>query len=125
MLENQPAPTITDEYMLQMRARTRNYSLLLLKFGEARNQEGADKIIWEHGRRNHALRLQGILSIVCPVGGGSELAGIGIFNASVEEVKAIMDEDPGVKAGIFIYEIHPCRGLPGDSLPKERANQTI
>lgn len=117
-MENQPIPTVTDEYMLQMRARTRNYSLLILKFGEARNQEGADKIIWEHGRRNHALRLQGLLSIVCPVGGGSEIAGIGIFNASVEEVKAIMDEDPGVKAGVFVYEIHQCRGFPGDSLPE-------
>ena len=124
-MENQPTPTVTDEYMLQMRARSRNYSLLILKFGEARNQEDADKIIWEHGRRNHALRLQGLLSIVCPVGGGSEIAGIGIFNASVEEVKAIMDEDPGVKAGVFVYEVHLCRGFPGDSLPGESANQAI
>lgn len=118
MLENQPTPTITDDYMLQMRAHARNYSLLILKFGEACNQDGAEKIIWEHGRRNHALRAQGLLSIVCPVSDDSEVAGIGIFNASVAEVKAIMDEDPGVKAGIFVYEIHPCRSFPGDSLPK-------
>lgn len=117
-LENQPTPTITDEYMLQMRARVRQYSLLILKFGEARNQDGAEKIIWEHGRRNHALRACGLLSIVCPVSDGSKVAGIGIFNASVEEVTTIMNEDPGVKAGMFVYEIHPCRGFPGDSLPK-------
>jgi hypothetical protein len=117
-LENQTTPTITDEYMMRMRARTRNYSLLILKFGEARSQDGAEKIIWEHGRRNHALRARGLLSIVCPVSDGSEVAGIGIFNASVEAVKTIMDEDPGVKAGLFVYEIHPCRGFPGDSLPQ-------
>ena len=28
-----------------------------------------------------------------------------------------MDEDPAIEAGIFIYEIHPCMGFPGDSLP--------
>jgi hypothetical protein len=28
-----------------------------------------------------------------------------------------MDEDPGVKAGIFVYEVHACRGFPGDCLP--------
>lgn len=117
-MENQPAPAITDEYMLQMRTRTRNYSLVILKSREARKQDGDDKIVWEHGRRNHALRLQGLLSIVCPVIDGGEIAGIGIFNASVEEVKTIMDEDPGVKAGIFVYEIRPCRGFPGDSLPE-------
>ncbi len=60
----------------------------------------------------------GLLSIVCPVSDGSEVAGIGIFNTSVEEVKTIMDEDPGVKAGMFVYEIHLCRGFPGDSLPQ-------
>jgi hypothetical protein len=121
-LENQPLPTITDEYILQMRARARHYSLLILKSGEARYQDGTEKILWEHEREMHALRVQGLLSMVCPVSDGSEIEGIGIFNASVEEVKTLMDEHPGVKAGIFVYEIHPCRGFPGDSLPKERAN---
>jgi uncharacterized protein YciI len=51
------------------------------------------------------LRAEGVLSIVCPISDGSDVAGIGIFKASVEEVKSIMDEDPGVKAGVFVYEI--------------------
>jgi hypothetical protein len=49
------------------------------------------------------LRAEGVLSIVCPISDGSDVAGIGIFNASVEEVKSIMDEDPGAKAGVFVY----------------------
>jgi uncharacterized protein YciI len=126
-LENQPLPTITDDYMVQMHARAGHYSLMILKSGQARHQDGADNIIWEHARRIHALRVAGLLPIVCPVNDGSELEGIGIFNTSVEEAKTLMDEDPGVKAGIFVSEIHPCRGEfqnlhPGDSLPKERAN---
>jgi hypothetical protein len=28
-----------------------------------------------------------------------------------------MDEDPGVKAGIFTYEVHPTCSFPGDRLP--------
>ena len=28
-----------------------------------------------------------------------------------------MDGDPGVQAGVFVYELHPCRSFPGDALP--------
>ncbi len=109
--------TITDDYMRQMIPTAKTYSLMILKAGPKRHAPGADKIIWEHGRRNFALRADGVLSIVCPVGDGSDVCGIGIFNASLEETRQIMDEDPGVKAGIFVYELHPCRGFAGSSLP--------
>ena len=109
--------TITDEFMQEMLARTRHYCIMILKAGPNRNVDGVEKIIWEHGRRNFALRADGLLSIVCPISDGSDVSGIGIFNAPPEEVKKIMDEDPGVKAGIFVYEIHTCRGFPGASLP--------
>lgn len=109
--------TITDEYMQQMSAKTKNYTIVILKAGPHKHQEGAEKIIWEHGRRNYELRADGVLAIVCPVGDGSDVCGLDIFNAPVEEVKKIMDEDPGVKAGVFVYEIHACRSFPGDSLP--------
>ena len=109
--------TITDEYMRQMLPTTKDYCVLILKAGPNRMQAGVDQIIWEHGRRNFALRADGLLSIVCPVGDGSDVCGIGIFNASLDRVRAIMDEDPGVQAGVFAYELHPCRSFPGDSLP--------
>jgi hypothetical protein len=109
--------TITDEYMQQMLAKTRNYTIAILKAGPQKNQEGAEKIIWEHGRRNFELRADGVMAIVCPIRDDSVVCGLYIYNASVEEVQKIMDEDPGVKAGVFVYEIHPCRSFPGDSLP--------
>lgn len=118
MFLDDPMATITDEFMRQMLATTRSYSIVILKAGPKKNDDGADKIIREHGRRNFALRADGLLSIVCPISDGSDVSGIGIFNAGVEEVKKIMDEDPGVKAGIFVYEIHACRSFPGDSLPE-------
>jgi hypothetical protein len=58
-----------------------------------------------------------VLSIICPVADGSDVSGVDIFNATIEEVKKIIDEDPGVKAGVFVYEMHACRSFPGDSLP--------
>jgi hypothetical protein len=51
-------------------------------------------------------------------GEGSDVAGIGIFNASVEEVDRLMRDDPAVKEGVLLYELHSCRSFPGDQLPK-------
>ncbi|HEY2350859.1 MAG TPA: hypothetical protein VGH64_17690 [Puia sp.] len=110
-------PEITDEFMQQMREMTKNYTLMILKQGPEFKVPGVEKIIWEHGRRNHRLRAAGLLSIVCPVNDGTGVFGIGIFNTDVQEAKKIMDEDPGVQAAIFIYELHNCRSFPGDKLP--------
>jgi len=109
--------TISDEFMSEMLQKTKNYSIVILKPGVKRNMAEAEKIIWEHGRRNFALRAVGKLSVVCPVSDGRDLAGIGIFNASIDEVKGIMDDDPAVKAEILAYQVYPCRSFPGDSLP--------
>jgi hypothetical protein len=110
--------TISDEFMRQMMPTTKMYTVVILKAGPKRNEPGVEKIIWEHGRNNFSLRADGFLSIVCPVMDGSEVCGVGIFNAATDEVKKLMDEDPGVKSGVFVYEMHPCRSFPGDSLPK-------
>lgn len=81
---------ITDEFMRKMIAQTRNYCVVILKAGPNRNKAGVEKIIWEHGRRNFKLRDDGLLSIVCPVSDGSNVSGIGIFNANSDKVKSIM-----------------------------------
>lgn len=44
--------TITDEYMYCMFPKTKEYQIVLLKPGPDVVQEGAQKMIWEHGRRN-------------------------------------------------------------------------
>lgn len=110
--------TITDEMMRERLVQTQSYTLVILRKTAKYQEPGTDKIVWEHGRRNFQLREAGLLPIVCPVRDESDVSGIGIFRATPEEVKKLYDEDPGVKAGIFTYEIHPCRGFPGDSLPK-------
>ncbi len=109
---------ISDDYMKQMIAKTKEYTIVILKASQKTVQD-PEKIIWEHGRRNFSLREEGKLVIVCPINDGTEIKGIGIFNTSEEETRKIIDEDPGVKAGIFTYEIHRCRSFPGDMLPEK------
>lgn len=110
-------PEITDQYMHEMLAKTKTYTAVLLRVTERASESDARQIIWEHGRRNFALRTEGKLPIVCPVTDNSDWAGIGIFDATPEEVDRIMEDDPGIKAGLLTYERHPVRGFPSSSLP--------
>lgn len=108
---------ITDEYMRSQLPLAKAYTVVLLKAAEKYADEGSGPIIWEHGRRNFALRAEGKLAIVCPVTDDTELCGVGLFTTTPDETRQIMDGDPGVQAGVFTYEIHPVRSFPGDSLP--------
>jgi hypothetical protein len=40
-----------------------------------------------------------------------------VFTGSVEETSAVMADDPGVREGVFTFEVHPVMGFPGDALP--------
>ena len=108
---------ITDEYMFEMLAQSKDYTLVLLEAGPNYADPSSPPIIFEHGRRNFSLRADGVLSIVCRVADDSKWSGIGVFNAPVDEVTRIMDGDPGVQAGVFTYEVHPVKSFPGDALP--------
>jgi YCII-related domain len=110
-------PTITDELMRERLAATMEYTLMTLRKSAKYQSPEVDAIVWEHGRRNFALREHGTLAIVMPVIDDSETAGIGIFDAPPDEVVEIMNADPGVQAGIFTYEVQRVRGFPGSSLP--------
>jgi len=108
---------ITDEYMKEMLTKTRHYTIVILKDGPNSNMPEVRKIIWEHGRRNFQLRRDRLMPVVFPISDEGNISGISVFNASIEEVRKIMDEDPAVKEGVFVYEIHDCRSFPGDCLP--------
>ena len=109
---------ISDEFMMQTISQAKLYSVVLLKASDNYGTPESQPIVWEHARRNFALREEGLLAVVCPISDESDLKGIGIFNADIEQTKQIMAEDPGVKAGIFTFEVHAARSFPGDCLPK-------
>jgi len=107
----------TDDQMRAVLPTAKPYTAVILKAGPNRHMNGVEAIVWEHVRRNFSLRDEGALAIVCPVADGSDVCGIGIFDRDVETTRAIMDDDPGVRAGVFTYDIHASRSFPGDSLP--------
>jgi hypothetical protein len=107
---------ITDDYMREMVGRTKEYTAVILHGTPKLANAESQAIVWEHARRNFQLRADGVLRIVCPVNDGSDVSGIGIFDATPDETRRIMDGDPGVQAGIFTYEVHTARGFPGDVL---------
>jgi hypothetical protein len=116
-------PKVTDEMLQDALPSTVPYTIVVLKAGPKFSMPGpardswVAKIIWQHGKRNFALRTAGLMPIVCPVADGSGVTGVGIFAASPEEVERIMSGDPGVKEGMFKYDIHPTRTFPGSALP--------
>jgi hypothetical protein len=107
----------TDDMMRERLAQAASYTLVVLRQGEKYGTEDAERIIWEHGRRNMVLQADGLMPIVCPVGDGTGLSGIGIFVDGPDKVREIMDGDPAVQAGVLTYSVHPCRGFPGSALP--------
>lgn len=109
--------TFSDDEMNAMLGAAKSYSLMILKDGPNASAAEAPQHVWEHGRRNFGLRADGRLVIVLPVMDESDVCGVGVFAATVEETVAIMNDDPGVQAGVFTFEVHPCLGFPGDTLP--------
>jgi hypothetical protein len=108
---------ISDGYMREQLRRTQPYTVVILHRGPRRGDEGADAIIWEHGRRNFALRDEGSLPLIFPINDGSGMAGVGVFVHDEERTRQIMDGDPAVQAGVLTYETHPTISFPGSSLP--------
>ena len=107
---------ITDDQMRERLRAAKPYTIVILHKTPKTTEPGSDKIIWEHGRRNFELSAEGSLAIVCPVRDDSDVCGLCIFTTNEEETRKIMDGDPGVRAGIFTYEIHPTRSFLGSKL---------
>ncbi len=107
----------TDEFMRERLAKTKAYTVVLLKATPEYQEPDAPAFVWEYGRRNMSLQASGVMPVVCPVTDDSGRSGVGIFDALPDEVTRIMDGDPGVKAGIFTYEVQPVLRFPGSTLP--------
>ena len=115
-------PPVTDEMLKLALANLRPYTVCILKAGPRFQSPGSERehwvsdLVWQHGKRNYALYLAGLKRITCPISDESAVCGIGVFDVDEEETNRIMSEDPGVKAGIFTYELHATRTFPDSTL---------
>jgi hypothetical protein len=126
-LDDASLPEMTDEEFLETLQKSRPYTVVILRAGPNFKMPGpggdptVTAIIRQHGKRNIALRKAGIMPIIAPIGDGSGITGIGVFDASPDDVKRIYSLDPGVKAGVFTFEVHPSRSFPGSTLAEPEA----
>jgi len=76
----------------------------------------------EHGRYMLSLYVKGSLKLAGPLGtdaGGAVMLEV----ADESEARAIVAEDPAVKSGIFVHEIHPWRVVQWEKYVKKPAPQ--
>lgn len=107
----------SDEKLMQLVGSGRGYTVCVLRPGPHRFTDGWEQIIWEHARRNLALRAEGTLPIILRIGGDADIAGIGVFNTTLPEARDLIEGDPAIVAGILVYELYESQSFPGDSLP--------
>jgi uncharacterized protein len=73
-----------------------------------------DKIQAGHMANIQKMAAAGKLIVAGPMGDDGDLRGIFIFDAkSVDEVKAMAEEDPAIKAGRLVLELHPWYAAAG------------
>jgi len=108
--------SVTDDEIRSALETSRAYTLVLFRGGPRADKPGADRMIWEHGRRNLELRKEGKLDLIIRLGTEGEILGLDVFNTSVDETRRIMEDDPAVKAGVLTCEIRRAMSFPGDSL---------
>ncbi|HEY6154215.1 MAG TPA: YciI family protein [Candidatus Udaeobacter sp.] len=72
----------------------------------------------EHGKYMLSLYIKGSMKLAGPLtdnAGGAVLLEV----ANETEAKAIVTNDPAVKSGIFVYEIHPWKLQPWEEFAKK------
>jgi hypothetical protein len=72
-----------------------------------------------HGKYMLSLYVKGSMKLAGPLtdnAGGAVLLAV----ASESEAKSIVTEDPAVKSGIFVYEMHPWELKPWDQYAKKK-----
>ncbi len=86
------------------------YFIVFLKSGPERSQsqEEAMKLQQEHLAYLGGLYEKGIINLNGPTDGQYDIRGFSVYNvATIEEARNYAENDPMVKAGRLVIEIHP------------------
>ncbi len=100
-------------------SRMKTYYLVLLKNGPHRDQDSvtAAKIQKDHLANIGKLAKDGKLDMAGPCLDNGDLRGIFVLRVdSLAEAERITQNDPAVKAGRLVMEIHPWLAMPGATL---------
>ena len=95
------------------------YFMVFLKSGPERSQsrEEAMEIQKKHLAYLSKVAEMGKTSITGPMGDDGEIRGIVIYNTpTMEEARRLAEQDPAVKAGRLVVEVHPWWAARGSTL---------
>ncbi|NUN69882.1 MAG: hypothetical protein HUU02_09245 [Bacteroidetes bacterium] len=116
--KEQPKPAV-QEQKEEKKWEMKQYYLVLLKRGPVRNQDSASAAAIQKGHMENITRLynEGKIDIAGPMMNDGDIRGIFVFNvATYEEVLALCNTDPAVKAGRLTMEILPWYAAKGSVL---------
>ena len=108
---------LSQEEIMQIVAKGRAYTLLLLKTGPTpppSDEMEANRLQMEHLAHLFQMEKEGKSSVFGPVVGDETLRGIIVFNtADREEIHQWMSGDPWIQEGCLVYELHELFTIPG------------
>jgi len=94
-----------------------NYVLVLLKKGpkfDILETDIKEQNFAAHNSYYAELQANRVLTFSGNTPGEGDLYGVAIYNITDgDKVRTLVSNDPGVTAGLFDYEIHPCFGMEG------------
>jgi uncharacterized protein YciI len=102
--------SVTHAQERQEEEELKAYYLVILKKGPNRTQDSATaaRIQKEHLDNINRLAQTGKLNVAGPFLDDGDMRGIFIFDSGNEqEVRSMVENDPAVKAGRLVYELHP------------------
>lgn len=100
-------------------SKMKPYYMVFLKKGPNRNQDSVTAAKIQEGHLAHLAGLykQGKIDLNGPFLEDGDIRGISVYNVgSAEEAMKLASEDPAVKSGRLIVEVHPWYALQGSVL---------
>jgi len=100
-------------------SKMKTYYMVFLKKGPHRDQDSVTAAKIQEGHINHLTKLakEGKLDLNGPFMDDGDIRGISVYNvSSEEEARRLASEDPAVKSGRLVIEIHPWYSMQGSSL---------
>lgn len=108
--------TMTDDRMMGLVGSAQPYTVCTLRPGPQWGVGDWEKVIWEHGRRNLAMREEGLLVVTLRTE-SEDVVGVGVYDRDLDATHELLAGDPAIQAGVLLYDLCPALGFPGAALP--------
>jgi uncharacterized protein YciI len=110
-------PTPTPEYMQSRAKLARDYTLVFLRKGPAPRDDEARNERLQNEHLQHLTKLQILGKLVWngPIMAEHEILGVSVYDAPLEEARALAEADPKVKAGYLTVEAIPWMAVPAEN----------